>query len=164
MESADLDALAARLGRRLVAHEIYLDAPQLTALGSGELHFELRHGLCRHGLRWIAPLLALSRLRDALKLELAASGTPATEFQVAEVTARTRLVPQQGARNSRMTWIGAGEEFIACTLEIEVRLATGVAAGGFRQTFGLEWPRECRLWTLPPLPPSRSSGPAAALP
>jgi hypothetical protein len=164
MESADLEAIAARLGRRLVAHEIYLDAPQLTRLGSGELHFELRHGLCRHGTRWIAPLLALSRLRDALKVELSAPETGGVEFQHAEVTVAMRLVPQQGTRNSRMTWIGAGEEFIACTMEVEVRLATGTVAGGFRQTFGLEWPRECRMWTLPPLAPARGSGPEPTLP
>ncbi|HTO73953.1 MAG TPA: hypothetical protein VMJ30_09040 [Gemmatimonadales bacterium] len=161
MESADLDALAARLGRRLVAHEIYLDAPLLTGLGSGELYLELRHGLCRHGNRWVPPLLALNRLRDALKYERASADGGDLELQLAEVTSRIRLVPQQGARNSRMTWIGAGEEFIACTLEIEVRLATASASGGFRQTFGLEWPRQCRLWSLPPLPPPRASGPAA---
>jgi len=133
-------------------------------LGSGELHLELRHGLCRHGQRWVPPLLAVHRLRTQLQAELAGAGLPAEELLVAEVVLKVRLVPQHGGRNGQMTWIGAGEEFIACTLEVALRLATAAASGTFRQTFGLEWPRQCRLWHLPPLPAARGSGPAATAP
>lgn len=151
MQAAALEAMAAVLCRRLVAHEVYLDAPVLTALGSGELVMELRHGLCRHGQRWIPPLLSGLRLRSSLREEMARTGLPPEELLVAEITLRIRLSPQQGGRNSKMTWVGAGEDFIACTLDIEVRLATAESSGGLRQTAGLEWPRECRLWQLSPL-------------
>jgi hypothetical protein len=164
MDGPALEALAGRLARRLIAHEIYLDAPALTALGSGELRVELRHGLCRHGLRWTPPLLVVARLRAMLQAELLTAGLALEELAVADVVIRIRLASQIGGRNGQMTWVGAGEEFIACTLDVEIRLATAAASGGFRQTFGLEWPRECRLWQLPPLPAPRGSGPAPVLP
>jgi hypothetical protein len=151
MEAGALEALAGLLCARLVAHEIYLDAPTLTSLGSGVLVLELRHGLCRHGQRWVPPLLATARLRGLLREELNRAEFPAEELTAAEVTVRLRLSPQKGGRNSKMTWVGAGEDFIACALEIEARLATIGASGGFRQSAALEWPRHCRLWDLPPL-------------
>lgn len=164
MEGPALEKLAGQLARRLMAHEIYLDAPALTVLGSGELVMELRHGLCRHGQRWVPPLLAVSRLRGLLQAELAMAGSLVEALLQAEVVLRIRLSPQRGGRNGQMTWIGAGEEFVACTLEIEIRLVTAAASGGFRQTYGLEWPRECRLWQLPALPAARGSGATLAQP
>jgi hypothetical protein len=154
MEATELEVLAGKLCARLVASEVYLDAPMLTGLGSGVLVFELRHGLCRHGQRWVPPLIAVARLRGLLREELNRNGPPAEELTAAEVTVRVRLSPQKGGRNSKMTWVGAGEDFIACALEIEARLATLGASAGFRQSATLEWPRQCRLWQLPPLDPA----------
>ena len=103
MQAGALEVMADALYRRLVAHEFYLDAPALTALGSGALVMDLRHGLCRHGQHWIPPLLTVARLRRLLPAELARADLPVEELLVAEVRLQVRLAPQKGGRNSKMT-------------------------------------------------------------
>ncbi len=152
MQAALLDSACLRLCQRLVSSEIYLDAPALTSLGSGELVADLRFGICRHRDRFVPPILAVTRLRGELRSALAGSEDPEDPLLGAELRINLRMTAQRGGRNSQMFWMGAGEEFVACSMEIEARLTTAAAKGGARHTAQLEWPLECSLWKLPALP------------
>ncbi|MEO8030156.1 MAG: hypothetical protein ABJC74_16425 [Gemmatimonadota bacterium] len=152
MQAALLDSACLRLCQRLVSSEIYLDAPVLTSLGTGELVADLRFGICRHGDRFIPPILAVTRLRNELRSALAGSEDPEDPLLGAELRVNLRMTAQQGGRNSQMFWMGAGEEFVSCAMEIEARLTTAAARGGARHTSHLEWPLVCSLWKLPALP------------
>jgi len=155
VDAERLDALCTRLCRRLIEPDIYLDAPALTLLGSGDLGVDLRFGNCRFETRFIPPLSTVARLRDELRRSTA-EFPEEDSIEQAEVRIGILLTAQRGSRNTQMTWLMAGEEFVACKLEIEARIRTNAAKGQAVSTAGLEWPLECAKWLLPPLPTAGS--------
>lgn len=150
MRPEELDQLCARLCQRLVAHDLYLDAPALTLLGSGDLGVDLRFGHCRFDDRFIPPLLLVSRLRNELRATLSADD-PNNPIRHAEIRIGLEMVAQQGSRNGKMTWLGAGQDFIGCTIDAEAQIIGDTASGRATVHSVVDWPLECAKWILPPL-------------
>jgi hypothetical protein len=155
MDAERLDALCARLCRRLTDHDIYLDAPSFTLLGSGDLGVDLRFGNCRFENRFIPPLSSVGRLRNELRRSTAHLSEEEA-IEQAEARIGITLTPQKGSRHNQTTWLMAGEDFVACRLEIEAHVRTSRAAGRGSSIASIEWPLECAKWMLPPLPETGS--------
>lgn len=122
--------------------ELLHDARSLTRLGSGHLTIDVLRGTCRYNQRWIAPLVIAGVLRSRLTAALADLAIPIESITAARLDVRLELRERSESKKRDTVWVGAGQAFMGCALEMRGEVTSGDGTSAVSEKAWQEWPRE----------------------